>query len=172
MFWITSVTSRDWSVWIDTIETPERIALTSAPSCQGGIDLSELIQLKRGKPVRETPTGVASGLICLDWYDWNLDYISNSTETSCGRDWSVWIDTIETHVVLNWRTLFCHVGIDTIETRISTTRYKSCLQRRDWTVWIDTIETHAVSDWWILFYHRRDWSVWIDTIETRVVLNW
>ena len=62
--------SRDWSAWIDTIETtvpfpPERYI---SPV---GIDLPELIRLKLKLKVQYVTDLGMSGLICLNWYDWN-----------------------------------------------------------------------------------------------------
>ena len=90
---------------------------------------------------------------------------------SKGRDWSAWIDTIETQVSMN-------------NTEITGLR-------RDWSAWIDTIETdeedaegdnagsvgidlhelirlkHSnVNTIPITNLFSRDWSAWIDTIET------
>ena len=137
-----------------------------------------------------------SGLICLDWYDWNsyrriLVYLLLRS-----RDWSVLIDTIETVskakdiikpflsglICLDWYD-WNHIVTDFAWPRE--------LQRRDWSVLIDTIETGEITifstedinmsglicldwyDWnhtyWLLqrcVKHRRDWSVLIDTIET------
>ena len=54
-----------------------------------------------------------SGLICLDWYDWNILDLPQSFIILPSRDWSVWIDTIETQVLL-WEqsSIHSHVGID------------------------------------------------------------
>ena len=67
---------RDWSVWIDTIETTQHVALTAAFHEPVGIDLPELIRLKQG----------------YEPHIWGYD-------ASC-RDWSAWIDTIETSTTL------------------------------------------------------------------------
>ena len=57
-----------------------------------------------------------SGLICLDWYDWNPQNLSpHVLSSTSGRDWSVWIDTIETGLLLPpWHRRH-HVGIDLSE---------------------------------------------------------
>ena len=71
-----------------------------------------------------------------------------SIRTFQSRDWSVWIDTIETLENL-FPTMLLSIS-------------------RDWSVWIDTIET---SVWPLMKFPQntgRDWSVWIDTIETTV----
>ena len=140
--------SRDWSVWIDTIETLVTVASVPAKNPTVGIDLFGLIRLK-------------PRLISAVFEEF----------TTC-RDWSVWIDTIET---MHWLKLLKN----------------SIFSRRDWSVWIDTIETlvnHTNPiqcrlvgiDLFGLIrlkpckrilqsYQRflcRDWSVWIDTIET------
>ena len=63
-----------------------------------GIDLPELIRLKRGGNV------------------------VNSKARQASRDWSAWIDTIETYL-----------------RNISSNAF--LLSGRDWSAWIDTIET-------------------------------
>ena len=137
-----------------------------------------------------------AGLICLNWYDWNTAIITNSKCISWCRDWSAWIDTIETHMC--YRTLHhpSLVGIDlpelirlklyipfnngsvfitgrdwsawidTIETSCISVPYFVCTNGRDWSAWIDTIETSSISGIVWKVNHCRDWSAWIDTIET------
>ena len=162
---------RDWSVWIDTIETvPHKNAVIDAGNV--GIDLSGLIRLKQFYLYGLLRTTFVSGLICLDWYDWNEAKLPTYWGKYPRRDWSVWIDTIET---------------DFGDCCISSSK-----KSRDWSVWIDTIETSklvlfSTTDtqvgidlsglirlkhilWFaaILQVTCRDWSVWIDTIETYV----
>ena len=128
---VLAVISRDWSVWIDTIETwlpgtaskrttivgidlsglirlkRHKFSSNVNTSLHVGIDLSGLIRLKlkdlviaggysshvgidlfgliRLKPGNSAVVGVTnglSGLICLDWYDWNPSTFFNTT--SCG----------------------------------------------------------------------------------------
>ena len=69
---VTPFPRRDWSAWIDTIET---------------------MSFKVNLFIHILP----SGLICLNWYDWNFDEM-RVTELLVlqRRDWSAWIDTIET----------------------------------------------------------------------------
>ena len=120
-FWYVK-TGRDWSVWIDTIETTAGISDKSsaclmsglicldwydwnvwlflytlvAPSIVG-IDLFGLIRLKLFQGTNEFNFNISmSGLICLDWYDWNHIICCYYIWLHLGRDWSVWIDTIET----------------------------------------------------------------------------
>ena len=137
-------------------------------------------------------------MICLNWYDWNVNSLMNVSEEYKSRDWSAWIDTIETS--LFWALLLVcliPVGIDLPELiRLKPLRnahfqdfrlavgidlpelirlkpFKLVIVlirhlRRDWSAWIDTIETMLPR-----FANRdpdcrRDWSAWIDTIETLV----
>ena len=94
--WTVLLLRRDRSAWIDTI--------------------SWLLCL-------DQPCKLWSGLICLNWYDWNNVITITLLGSSLGRDWSAWIDTIE--------TVDCFV-------LISHASYG-----RDWSAWIDTIETHS-----------------------------
>ena len=62
-----------------------------------GIDLPELIRLKHNKFItRQQLNNAMSGLICLNWYDWNYINLYALTDPNLCRDWSAWIDTIET----------------------------------------------------------------------------
>ena len=135
------------------IDLPELIRLKQEPlifqwlkTNNVGIDLPELIRLKHehgfAVPLNDENK---SGLICLNWYDWNLMIDEVWQYFSSSRDWSAWIDTIETlHEVLHHEGLV-HVGIDLPE----LIRLKQgsqlppllCLTCRDWSAWIDTIET-------------------------------
>ena len=111
---------RDWSVWIDTIETTQHVALTAAFHEPVGIDLPELIRLKQGyephiwgydascrdwsawidtietRQLSESPRHVVleSGLICLNWYDWNSQLVKSSFFTSfeSGLICLIWYD--------------------------------------------------------------------------------
>ena len=141
----------------------------------------------------------SSGLICLNWYDWNLievscrGYVKHSSGLICLNwyDWNVSLVKCKNHylwmsglICLNWYDwniptmsvswmFLLIVGIDLPEL-IRLKRYqkkkKLCWKNstsRDWSAWIDTIETfhNKLSRFPLL--HRRDWSAWIDTIETR-----
>ena len=94
-----------------------------------------------------TPSLTSSGLICLNWYDWN-EYCTLQIHFHVypSRDWSAWIDTIETEYSTE------HVFTLTIS--------------RDWSAWIDTIETILNQRMQYVLPTGRDWSAWIDTIET------
>ncbi len=112
-----------------------------------------------------------SGLICLNWYDWNpAPFVLAVTTTLVGidlfglirlklchrnfqllryipgRDWSVWIDTIETSIPWMSKPNINAVGIDLSGLiRLKRVRVEDVYSR-----------------------HRRDWSVLIDTIETKL----
>ena len=193
---------RDWSAWIDTIETniPRR---TIEVTIRVGIDLHELIRLKQ---IRWWP-GVLL-FYSRDWSAW-IDTIETSSveiefksRSVSSRDWSAWIDTIETYLPHRLHCLH-HTGrdwsawIDTIETCAVEKNSKShyqwsglicmnwydwnfmripwihflCKLGRDWSAWIDTIETSRM----LLYRYQsgwcRDWSAWIDTIETPQIEN-
>ena len=90
---------RDWSAWIDTIETRDS-GLQFTIVCMVGIDLPELIRLKQMFNKMSPKVKQMSGLICLNWYDWNYTGFNYTSIRLCSRDWSAWIDTIET-----WRIL-------------------------------------------------------------------
>ena len=113
---------RDWSAWIDTIETPAHSSNHFRYNLVG-IDLHELIRLKLINPFAIANEFQWSGLICMNWYDWNDFAGKPSFSWILRRDWSAWIDTIET-----WHLLQVTVPI---------------LRRRDWSAWIDTIETSS-----------------------------
>ena len=68
---------------------------------------------------------VVSGLICLDWYDWNQEYPLSIVLVESCRDWSVGIDLSG----LIRLKLYHHLS------------KPSKFYCRDWSVWIDTIET-------------------------------
>ena len=62
-----------------------------------GIDLHELIRLKLISCLSSISSWSWSGLICMNWYDWNQsDSCAYESLHDCSRDWSAWIDTIET----------------------------------------------------------------------------
>ena len=86
-----------------------------------GIDLPELIRLKQLTFIIFQQSKYSSGLICLNWYDWNVQICFNKSHDCSCRDWSAWIDTIETS----------HTWV----------LFLACFHRRDWSAWIDTIET-------------------------------
>ena len=135
-----------------------------------GIDLHELIRLKHSKRQCLVLHSTLSGLICMNWYDWNNDSWNSITHIWIGRDWSAWIDTIETEQfnVMLWTVMKCRdwsAWIDTIETRY-----------HEWTLKYFTLSGLICMNWydWNTTKHRsmvintngRDWSAWIDTIET------
>ena len=93
-----------------------------------------------------------SGLICLDWYDWNVGTpaLANCSISSVGIE------------------LFGLIRLKLLEF-LPILRFLTC---RDWSVWIDTIETTSVTDLPSRIRWGRDWSVWIDTIETQTVPDW
>ena len=128
---------RDWSAWIDTIETsikdvnkviveitvgidlPELIRLKpkepqswSHNRVQVGIDLPELIRLKLYRWFKTWLPRQMSGLICLNWYDWNFVLLCNKIKNHYRRDWSAWIDTIETTTSVTMSSKSKSVGID------------------------------------------------------------
>ena len=145
--WLKFSHCRDWSVWIGTIETYSYNGLLRGIRTQSGLICLDWYDWNTHIiPPLHRVILMKSGLICLDWYDWNRATISSdSTNIIVGidlfglirlkldkciilpnwlntcRDWSVWIDTIET-------LLLC------LEFDVHT-------PRRDWSVWIDTIET-------------------------------
>ena len=53
-----------------------------------------------------------SGLICLNWYDWNRFQLFLVHLQCLRRDWSAWIDTIETRCYGLYGFMFKCVGID------------------------------------------------------------
>ena len=104
-----------------------------------GIDLHELIRLKRVLYIVLPSNSLSwSGLICMNWYDWNIDFIARIQTVNKlvgidlhelirlkrlpvksgllillnGRDWSAWIDTIETQISSYFYCLVEIVGID------------------------------------------------------------
>ena len=159
---LLNIFSRDWSAWIDTIETfsygwfwcylhqvgidlHELIRLKPlfilnsyiVEHIYVGIDLHELIRLKHSsiKPCQAV-LGL-SGLICMNWYDWNICSSPTSFTraivgidlhelirlkpklisefvciTKLCRDWSAWIDTIETTIKHFSSAISAVVGID------------------------------------------------------------
>ena len=137
-----------------------------------GIDLPELIRLKLSScSLCRRFILPSSGLICLNWYDWNdlinslkfmvillvgidlpelirLKLLTGKMVKDCGkssRDWSAWIDTIETSLLSFIFTKYLPVGIDLpelIRLKRNPLRIgKHHVNSRDWSVWIDTIET-------------------------------
>ena len=89
---------RDWSVWIDTIET-KHSRFPVRWWFHVGVDLFGLIRLKHITDSTKITGDNGSGLICLDWYDWNSILGSSIVFCNRCRDCSVWIDTIETSPV-------------------------------------------------------------------------
>ena len=146
-----------------------------------------------------------SGLICLNWYDWNsVNVFSCIFNDFHSRDWSAWIDTIETWLLrvlprffrsgrdwsawiaglicLNWYdwNLTEFLSLKSIEVHKSgliclnwydwnSIRFPSLKARRS-LVGIDLPELIRLkpSAWFRknMQFYRRDWSAWIDTIET------
>ena len=165
--------SRDWSAWIDTIETCKD-GEGGWSACLVGIDLPELIRLKPWRSSKkkdwlklsrdwsawidtiETDFGdeettkavTSSGLICLNWYDWNTwTFFLHTFPKLNRRDWSAWIDTIETRFRSGLESKnYLQVGIDLPELirlkHPSLVSIRRTLRRRDWSAWIDTIETN------------------------------
>ena len=212
--------SRDWSVWIDTIETILTPVLHRSPLYRRDwsvwIDTIETLRFSFWEPFTYHMSGlicldwydwnflackpaftgvVVSGLICLDWYDWNADtelYPYSSLYKSglicldwydwngsiekhnhvivSGRDWSVWIDTIETLMYLQMSFVDHFVGIDLFGLiRLKLT--SMVIHHFNLTiVGIDLFGLIRLKP--TLYKYRewgkksRDWSVWIDTIET------
>ena len=112
-----------------------------------GIDLSELIRLKPSLRVTVLPSFLASGLICLNWYDWNSLKCGemNCTSSPSGLICLNWYDWNNDNGWILDKS-FCPVGIDLSELIrlklcIFATSRLSCSSGRDWSVWIDTIET-------------------------------
>ena len=120
----TAISCRDWSVWIDTIET---------------------LVHRHSQTVPFPP----SGLSCLDWYDWNYWNFSQYSGS-----WLVGIDLfglirLKRHLWRICQVVFVEVGIDLSE--LIRLKLKLCLiefataNGRDWSVWIDTIETYQLT---------------------------
>ena len=113
-----------------------------------------------------------SGLICLNWYDWNLAYSTNpfSFLTQVGID----LPELIRLKLENQRRNYCHftvVGIDLPE----LIRLKLENQRRNYchftVVGIDLPELIRLKPTVLHFMKKsyvtcRDLSAWIDTIET------
>ena len=112
---------RDWSVWIDTIETPDRIYCLNLESS-------------------------LSGLICLDWYDWNVTNWSTALTIGPCRDWSVWIDTIETSPFKYFST-FGLLGSGLI-----------CLDWYDWNPWMSSPNISAPTASGLICLDWYDWN--------------
>ena len=78
-----------------------------------GIDLPELIRLKPRETTQpKADSKPKSGLICLNWYDWNANRLMSACAAAAGRDWSAWIDTIETQSLTILPVKIKVVGID------------------------------------------------------------
>ena len=100
--------SRDWSAWIDTIETFSG----------------------------ETPRLInpfSSGLICLNWYDWNLFIKAMSVS-------EIVVVGIDLPELIRLKQYF---------SIINKTHF---LPRRDWSAWIDTIETSSCKESKVSYY--------------------
>ena len=142
----SSLWSRDWSALIDTIETSTNVwacfwFLNVGRDWSAWIDTIETIQ-----GFSKITNHLLSGLICLNWYDWNMVPVSFSWPWTSRRDWSAWIDTIET-LLYNWLQ-----GRDLLSGLI-------CLNWYDWNLSQRCSRSTGST-------HCRDWSAWIDTIET------
>ena len=113
-----------------------------------------------------------SGLICLDWYDWNYQSFPLSSQTVLGSgliclDWYDW----NNFSFLILKNAFFVVRIDlfglirlkqsehSLDLGLQIMSGLICLDWYDWNVL-----THSRSFSWVLYC--QDWSVWIDTIET------
>ena len=93
---MVSSPSRDWSVWIDTIETSALSQSVVKKLMQSGLICLDWYDWNLIFKIGLQWLQNMSGLICLDWYDWNFMIVSSNIVNEYGRDWSVWIDTIET----------------------------------------------------------------------------
>ena len=165
-------TGRDWSAWIDTIETKALTVLYPYSSLVE-IDLHELIRLKLLNRYCVYWVEISmSGLICMNWYDWNAGFFHESFLRYTSRDWSAWIDTIETILMicrkigLNMSGLIC---MNWYDWNISSSAHFIITLFR---VGIDLHELIRLKQlvFWAddrYFWWGRDWSAWIDTIETR-----
>ena len=113
-----------------------------------GIDLSGLIRLKLEILFCRSLYFTESGLICLDWYNWNGISFCRIITSCWGRDWSIWIDTIETIHGPFSPPHFLLVGIDLSRLIRLKPNNEPCYlfwwYSRDWSVWIDTIETFQI----------------------------
>ena len=143
-FWFLNV-GRDWSAWIDTIETLHNLhRLFYRWACRDWSAWIDTIETIQG--FSKITNHLLSGLICLNWYDWNMVPVSFSWPWTSRRDWSAWIDTIET-LLYNWLQ-----GRDLLSGLI-------CLNWYDWNLSQRCSRSTGST-------HCRDWSAWIDTIET------
>ena len=136
---------RDWSAWIDTIETIQYVY--HSEELKGvGIDLPELIRLKLELKKINKNRNYWSGLICLNWYDWNAANVLN------GFAVTVWSGLI----CLNW------YDWNYMQFLLPTAVYQMsgliCLNWYDWNIRLHNDHHSRL--------HSRDWSAWIDTIET------
>ena len=89
---------RDWSVWIDTIETLYGHVSSSEETNMSGLICLDWYDWNVSFHNGSIFIAAKSGLICLDWYDWNNRIIEIIYVIESRRDWSVWIDTIETSI--------------------------------------------------------------------------
>ena len=107
---------RDWSVWIDTIET--LFTVTSVPDRNNvvGIDLFGLIRLKLKDTLASALKDIFVGIDLFGLIRLKQPYRFNIFRQFHSRDWSVWIDTIETSCLRSYVLTGLLVGIDTIET--------------------------------------------------------
>ena len=89
---------RDWSAWIDTIETKHRHDVTSCVVLVG-IDLPELIRLKLSLLMFIIFTPIKVGIDLPELIRLKLLLHQLKIQLKIHRrDWSAWIDTIETAV--------------------------------------------------------------------------
>ena len=138
---------RDWSVWIDTIETLHLLnwcilwCIRSGLICLDWYDWNAFLL-----DCNNVSFVTKSGLICLDWYDWNWVLQENriALQAVSGLiclDWYDWNNNETDHT----NPSLYIVGIDLFGLIRLKRSGSFCLQTRDYS---------------------RDWSVWIDTIET------
>ena len=126
--------SPDWSAWIDTIETFQFVQWISLTyhrrDWSAWIDTIETSLFC----LLIFPVISWSGLICLNWYDWNASSSNAFSHSSSGRDWSAWIDTIETLSLTFVQHTLLMVGIDLPE----LIRLKQ-FQGNNWLLFLDQV---------------------------------
>ena len=168
------------------IDLPELIRLKLFITCHVhfdwffvGIDLPELIRLKHSKIFYTIfISELTSGLICLNWYDWNWYVFHLVRWNDCCRDWSAWIDTIETIYIIKTINHHTVVGIDLPELIRLKPLGNLLLLLHHLKVGIDLPELIRLKPASIVLSFTnakpmgRDWSAWIDTIETSSPKAW
>ena len=170
------------------IDLPEliRLKLTYAGS-EGpddnkvGIDLPELIRLKLRYFRKVKVLSSQSGLICLNWYDWNVSvqiplqviwwevgidlpelirlkrvfFFSDRSNFSTSRDWSAWIDTIETIIISSDNLISILSGLiclnwydwnNVLRYKSDRSSYRSGLICLNWYDWNNFGNDHSYHD--------------------------